>query len=75
MPETIKEVIKGKFWIVEGTYGKIGTIRSTNNGFEFLCPAQSTHSRFEHKAKAAKKGARRRAAHLRTPAFAGGKGA
>ena len=35
MPDKIKEVIKGKFWIVENTYGKVGTIRSTDNGYEF----------------------------------------
>ena len=35
MPDKIKEVIKGKFWIVENTYGKVGTIRSTDAGYEF----------------------------------------
>ena len=42
MPETIKEVIKGKFWIVESTYGKVGTIRNTNNGFEFYNQVEDT---------------------------------
>ena len=38
MPNTIKEVIKNKFWIVESAYGKVGTIRSTEKGFEFYNP-------------------------------------
>lgn len=35
MSDKIKEVIKNKFWIVENTYGKVGTIRSVDNGYEF----------------------------------------
>ena len=35
MANKIKEVIKDKFWIVENTYGKVGTIRNTNDGYEF----------------------------------------
>ena len=32
----IKEIIKDKFWIVEGQYGKAGTLRKVEEGYEFF---------------------------------------
>lgn len=42
MTQQIKEVIKGKFWIVENAYGKLGTIRSTSDGYEFYNQVEGT---------------------------------
>lgn len=37
MSEKLKEVIKDKFWIVENSYGKVGTIRYNSDiGYEFF---------------------------------------
>lgn len=37
MPFKIKEIIKEKYWIVEGQYGKVGTLRKVDNGhYEFF---------------------------------------
>ena len=32
----IKEIIKEKYWIVEGQYGKVGTLRKVDAGYEFF---------------------------------------
>ena len=32
----IKEIIKEKYWIVEGQYGKVGTLRKVDTGYEFF---------------------------------------
>jgi len=36
MTQKIKEIIKDKYWIVEGQYGKIGTLRKVEEGYEFF---------------------------------------
>jgi len=36
MTQKIKEIIKDKYWIVEGQYGKIGTLRKVDGGYEFF---------------------------------------
>jgi|TARA_B100001105_G_scaffold97539_1_gene77715 hypothetical protein len=37
MPFKIKEIIKEKYWIVEGQYGKVGTLRKIDEGhYEFF---------------------------------------
>ena len=40
----IKELINDKFWIVENSHGKIGTIRRMPNGFEFFDQRNNTTS-------------------------------
>lgn len=40
----IKELINDKFWIVENSHGKIGTIRRMSNGFEFFDQRNNTTS-------------------------------
>ena len=32
----IKQIIKDKYWIVESGYGKVGTVRKLDNGFEYF---------------------------------------
>lgn len=32
----IKEIIKEKYWIVSGQYGKVGTLRKVDIGYEFF---------------------------------------
>jgi len=32
MTQKIKEIIKDKYWIVEGQYGKVGTLRKVEAG-------------------------------------------
>ena len=37
MPFKIKEIIKEKYWIVEGQFGKVGTLRKIDDGhYEFF---------------------------------------
>ena len=36
MTQKIKEIIKDKYWIVEGQYGKVGTLRKVDDGYEFF---------------------------------------
>lgn len=36
MTQKIKEIIKDKYWIVEGQYGKVGTLRKVEAGYEFF---------------------------------------
>ena len=36
MTQKIKEIIKDKYWIVEGQYGKVGTLRKVDEGYEFF---------------------------------------
>lgn len=42
MAEKLKEVVKDKFWIVENSYGKVGTIRNTEAGYEFFNQTNET---------------------------------
>jgi hypothetical protein len=33
---TTKEIVAGKFWIVESRHGKVGTVRKLDTGYEFF---------------------------------------
>jgi len=37
-----QEVIKGKFWIVNSAYGEVGTLRKTDEAYEFFDQTNST---------------------------------
>ena len=43
----IKQIIKDKYWIVESGYGKVGTVRKLDNGFEYFNQDNNTKELFK----------------------------